>query len=121
MMPRFLVLLLLAMPATALAKGDGVHARIERPKAEAEHAEHREVRIREALEHGDITPDEAAALRERRREDRRQRLERWLASPAGNDVVAGETDAEREHRRELRRQRQERLRSLSEGGDAPTP
>lgn len=72
---RLFSLLMLLLPGLVLARGEGLRA--ERLRPNGDHAQHREMRIREALERGDITPEEANALRERVREARRQRLERW--------------------------------------------
>lgn len=38
---------------------------------------HREIRLREAIRNGDVTPEEAALIRQRRQELRKERLEFW--------------------------------------------
>lgn len=85
--------LLLILPGLAFAQGEGFRGG-ERARAFADRVQHREMRIREALERGDITPEEAGALRERLRDVRRQRMERWRAMrglpprpPGGPDGV----------------------------------
>jgi hypothetical protein len=88
---RFLFLLMIALPAAALPRGEFARARQERLKQQVDHAQHREMRIREALERGDITQSEADALRERRREARRQRLERWQAQQQGEGKPPAES------------------------------
>ena len=46
-------------------------------QAQVDRFQHRERRLREAIERGDITPAEADALRQQRAELRKQRAERW--------------------------------------------
>ncbi|GLR11296.1 hypothetical protein GCM10007907_00860 [Chitinimonas prasina] len=77
-----LAILLLALPLAWAGPDAPAPARPERdhvqPRMEREHErfQHRQARIREALERGDLTPAEAALLRQRL-EMRRERLERW--------------------------------------------
>lgn len=85
-----LLTLLLAVPAYAgtqagPSQGQGAGAgqgmrppprAMQREAVAAERFQHREARIRDALERGDLTPGEANMLRQRL-EARRERLERW--------------------------------------------
>ncbi|GAB3244081.1 hypothetical protein [Chitinimonas naiadis] len=93
--PSWLIALLLVLPALAAAPagspmgpgpGGPVGSRplplrpeprfAPRESLAAERFQHREARIREALERGDLTPNEANMLRQRL-DARRERLERW--------------------------------------------
>lgn len=76
--------LLLALPAVLAAPAEPSPAPLPPALHKAERMElrfqHREARIREALERGDLTPHEAERLRERL-EKRRERLEMWRQHP----------------------------------------
>ncbi|HEY9103192.1 hypothetical protein [Chitinimonas sp.] len=84
-----LLTLLLAVPALAGTQGGPMPGSggaggglrpppraMQREALAAERFQHREARIRDALERGDLTPGEANQLRQRL-EARRERLERW--------------------------------------------
>ncbi|WP_374348163.1 hypothetical protein [Chitinimonas sp.] len=59
------------------------------PEAQADRTRHRETQIQEALKNGDITPEQAAILREQRREARRQRMEKWRAEREAREPAGG--------------------------------
>lgn len=92
---RYLLVLLLCTAAFSAPRERTPPAREELKQQMAERAadrfQHREARIREAIERGDLTPGEADLLRQRL-EMRRQRLERWreLQEKLGERVAPGD-------------------------------
>jgi len=75
-------LVVLTMLVCSLAAHAGMRE-VARPRiegvrqAQVDRFQHRERRLREAIERGDITPAEAEAVRQQRAELRKQRAEHW--------------------------------------------
>ncbi|MBV8659556.1 MAG: hypothetical protein JO142_17175 [Burkholderiales bacterium] len=87
-------LVVLTVLVCSLATQAGVRE-VARPRiegvrqAQVDRFQHRERRLREAIERGDITPAEAEAVRQQRAELRKQRAEHWRGAAEPTPMEEG--------------------------------